>query len=87
MNDNDKIIFQRIPGIPMEELTVIQLNTKDFDEEKISHCFGCGLGKSIHYFLNFNFFESINHHWFGPISVFIILNRIYKLFIIKYRGV
>ena len=52
-----------------------------------SHCFGCGLGKSIHYFLNFNLLESINHHWFGPISVFIILNRIYKLYIIKYRGV
>ena len=53
----------------------------------LNQCLGCGLGKSIHYFLNLNFFESINHHWFGPISVFIILNRIYKLFIIKYKGV
>ena len=35
MTDNDKLIFQRIPGIPIEELTVIQLNTKDFDEEKL----------------------------------------------------
>ena len=67
---------------PITEFTLCILHNLGF-----SHCFGCGLGKSIHYFLNLNFFESINHHWFGPISVFIILHRIYKLFIIKYKGV
>ena len=47
MNDHDKLIFQRIPGIPMEELTVIQLNTKDFDEEKISHFLNLYIGRRV----------------------------------------
>ena len=67
---------------PSNEFTLCILHNLGFN-----HCFGCGLGKSIHYFLNFNLFESINHHWFGPISVFIILHRVYKLFIVKYKGI
>ena len=67
---------------PSNEFTLCILHNLGF-----SHCFGCGLGKSIHYFLHFNLFESINHNWFGPISVVIILHRIYKLCIIKYKGV
>ena len=47
MNENDKLIFQRIPGIPMEELTVIQLNTKGFDEEKIIHFLNLYIGRRI----------------------------------------
>ena len=47
MNDNDKLIFQRIPGIPMEELTVIQLNTKDFDKEKIIQFLNLYIGRRI----------------------------------------
>ena len=47
MNDNDKLIFQRIPEIPMEELTVIQLNTKDFDEEKINQFFNLYIGRRV----------------------------------------
>ena len=47
MNDNDKLIFQRIPGIPIEESTVIQLNTKDFDEEKITQFLNLYIGRRI----------------------------------------
>ena len=47
MNDHDKLIFQRIPGIPMEELTVIQLNTKDFDEEKITQFLNLYIGRRV----------------------------------------
>ena len=47
MNDNDKLIFQRIPEIPMEELTVIQLNTKDFDEEKIIQFLNLYIGRRV----------------------------------------
>ena len=47
MNDHDKLIFQRIPGIPMEELTVIQLNTEDYDEEKITQFLSLYIGRRI----------------------------------------
>ena len=47
MNDHDKLIFQRIPEIPIEELTVIQLNTKDFDEEKITQFLNLYIGRRI----------------------------------------
>ena len=47
MNDNDKLIFQRIPEIPIEELTVIQLNTKDFDEEKITQFLNLYIGRRV----------------------------------------
>ena len=47
MNDHDKKIFQRIPGIPMEELTVIQLNTKDFDEEKMIQFLNLYIGRRV----------------------------------------
>ena len=47
MNDHDKLIFQRIPEIPIEELTVIQLNTKDFDEEKISQFLNLYVGRRV----------------------------------------
>ena len=47
MNDHDKLIFQRIPGIPMEELTIIQLNTKDFDEEKIIQLLNLYIGRRV----------------------------------------
>ena len=45
----------------------------------INECIGCGLGKSIHYFLIFDIQESFNYHWFGPFSVLIIVYRILKL--------
>ena len=47
MNDHDKLIFQRIPEIPIEELTVIQLNTKDFDEDKISQFLNLYIGRRV----------------------------------------
>ena len=47
MNDHDKLIFQRIPEIPIEELTVIQLNTKNFDEEKITQFLNLYIGRRI----------------------------------------
>ena len=47
MNENKKLIFQRIPGIPMEELTVIQINTKDFDEEKIIQFLNLYIGRRV----------------------------------------
>ena len=47
MNDNDKLIFQRIPGIALEEITVIQLNTKDFDEEKIVQFLNLYIGRRV----------------------------------------
>ena len=47
MNENDKLIFQRIPEIPLEELTVIQLNTKNFDEEKIVQFLNLYIGRRV----------------------------------------
>ena len=35
---------------PSNEFTLCILHNLGFN-----HCFGCGLGKSIHYFLNFNY--------------------------------
>ena len=66
---------------PSNEFTLCILHNLGF-----SHCFGCGLGKSIHYFLHFNIQESISYHWFGPFSVMIIVSRIFKLYN-KYIGV
>ena len=67
---------------PNNEFTLCILHNLGFN-----HCFGCGLGKSIHYFLHLNIQESINFHWFGPFSVMIIVIRILKLFKNKYIGV
>ena len=47
MTDNEKLIFQRIPGIPMEELTIIQLNTKDFNEDKIIQFLNLYIGRRV----------------------------------------
>lgn len=46
----------------------------------IDFCPGCGLGKSIHYFLHLNFMKSLQTHPIGIPAFFILLNRIVFLF-------
>jgi hypothetical protein len=45
----------------------------------ISFCPGCGLGKSIHYLLNFNFIESFYAHPLGGAAFLVLLHRIFLL--------
>lgn len=43
-------------------------------------CPGCGLGRSISYFLHGEVRLSFQHHWFGIPALFILLYRIVQLF-------
>jgi hypothetical protein len=45
----------------------------------IEFCPGCGLGKSIHYFINFEFTKSFYVHPLGGVALFILLFRIFTL--------
>ena len=45
----------------------------------IDFCPGCGLGRSIHYLMNFEFTKSFNAHPLGGIALIIILHRIFTL--------
>ncbi len=45
----------------------------------IDFCPGCGLGKSIHYLMNFEIVESIKAHPLGIFALAVLFNRIYKL--------
>lgn len=42
----------------------------------LDFCPGCGLGKSIHYFINFNFSDSQHSHPLGGIAFLILSHRI-----------
>jgi TM2 domain-containing membrane protein YozV len=45
MDKNNKLIFQRIPGISTEELNIIKMNTDGFDEEKLTDFLNLYVGK------------------------------------------
>lgn len=45
----------------------------------IEFCPGCGLGRSIHYFIGFEFTKSFNTHPLGGAALAIILYRIFSL--------
>lgn len=45
----------------------------------IEFCPGCGLGRSIHYFINFKFANSFYAHPLGGAALFILLFRIFTL--------
>ena len=47
MDKNNKLIFQRIPGISMEELNIIKMNTDGYDEEKLTDFLNLYVGKRI----------------------------------------
>ncbi len=49
------------------------------DNMGINWCPGCGLGRSIRYFLHGEFLSSIRHHWFGIPATFILIYRIIEL--------
>ena len=42
---DNKLIYQRIPGVTMEELNIIKSCTKDFDDEKLNNFLNLYLGK------------------------------------------
>lgn len=42
-------------------------------------CPGCGLGRSVSYFLHGEILRSIEHHWFGIPAFFILVHRIVQL--------
>ena len=54
----------------------------------IDFCPGCGLGRSIHYFINFEFTKSFNTHPLGGVALIILLHRVFMLMkrSIKYSG-
>jgi Protein of unknown function (DUF2752) len=45
----------------------------------IDFCPGCGLGRSIHYLLHFEFIKSFHAHPLGGFALIIILHRIFTL--------
>jgi|SRR5690554_651590 len=45
----------------------------------IDYCPGCGLGRSVHYLLNFNFDKSFNAHPLGSAALLILLSRVILL--------
>jgi len=47
MDNYNKLIFQRIPGISMEELNIIKMNTDGYDEEKLTDFLNLYVGKRI----------------------------------------
>jgi hypothetical protein len=47
----------------------------------IDFCPGCGLGRSIHYLMHFEFMKSINTHPLGIFAFVMLLNRIITLLI------
>lgn len=47
----------------------------------INFCPGCGLGRSIHYFLHLEIMKSFQSHPLGIFAFFILLNRI--IFLLK----
>jgi hypothetical protein len=51
------------------------------DNLGFSWCPGCGLGRSISYFLHGDFILSIKHHWFGIPATGILIFRIVQLLI------
>lgn len=53
----------------------------------IDFCPGCGLGKSIHYLLNFEIEESIKAHPLGIFALAVLFNRIYKLLAISFMNI
>ncbi|HKB85793.1 MAG TPA: DUF2752 domain-containing protein [Ignavibacteriaceae bacterium] len=45
----------------------------------IDFCPGCGLGKSIHYFLHLQIEQSLNAHPLGIVAFAVLVRRIYEL--------
>ncbi len=45
----------------------------------IDFCPGCGLGRSIHHFMNLDFVGSFNIHPLGGLAFLILLFRIYSM--------
>jgi hypothetical protein len=45
----------------------------------IDFCPGCGLGRSIHYLLHFEFVKSFHTHPLGGFALIVILHRIFTL--------
>jgi hypothetical protein len=50
-----------------------------FKNAGIDFCPGCGLGRSIHYFIYFRFIESFYAHPLGGLALLILLYRIFSL--------
>jgi len=47
-------------------------------------CWGCGIGRSIHHTLHFQFAEAIKHHWLGIPSAIALLWLIIRSLIKKH---
>lgn len=58
--------------------TLCPLDNMGFD-----FCWGCGIGRSMHYFLIGEWTQSIEHHFAGWLAVLVILYRIIQL--VRYR--
>ena len=65
---------------------LLALFLTDFSDETFSFCLfkfvgfttcpGCGIGRAIHYALQFKFQQSFQSHWFGIPATFILLYHI-----------
>ena len=47
MEQNRKLIYQRIPTISMDEVVIIEMHSKDFDKEKMTDFINVYAGKRI----------------------------------------
>lgn len=68
------LFFLHVDGLP--HFTICPFKSLGID-----FCPGCGLGRSIHYFLHFEFQKSLQMHPLGIVAFFILLNRI--IFLLK----
>jgi hypothetical protein len=90
MINNLKIFIKNFPGegyiwftsiillsIPFAELTSFSLCP--FHNLGFEFCPGCGLGRSIHYLIHFQFEKSFTIHPLGGAALLILLFRIFTL--------
>jgi hypothetical protein len=68
-----------ILGLAFLNVDGVHFSICPFHNLGIEFCPGCGLGRSIHYFINFEFTKSFNIHPFGGVALTILLYRVFYL--------
>jgi len=68
------LVFLAIVNIESAHFTLCPFNNLGID-----FCPGCGLGRSIHHFVRFNFTKSFNTHPLGCVALLVLLYRIFLL--------
>jgi hypothetical protein len=68
-----------ILGLAFINVDGVHFSICPFHNLGIEFCPGCGLGRSIHYFISFEFTKSFNAHPLGGAALAILLYRVFYL--------